>query len=340
MGMSVLVVGGAGYIGSHMCQVLRDAGHHVTVFDNLSRGHRDAVGDSELVVGDIRSESDLQRCLAGRRFDLAMHFAALAYVGESVLQPARYYDNNVCGSLTLMNALLQARVNRMVFSSSCAVYGEVVHRPMNEEHPLNPVNPYGRTKLMVEQALQDYAASHGFRSISLRYFNAAGCDPSGRLGERHEPETHLIPLVLQEALRVKAGGNPWDTHLHLFGTNLDTPDGTCVRDYIHVNDLCAAHLKAADRLMGDSTPGFEAFNLGNGEGYSVLQVLEACRRVTRIDIQYHVSARRPGDPLWLVGSAERARKELGWEPRTGVIDDIILTAWRWIESKSTIQSNR
>lgn len=339
MAYSVLVVGGAGYIGSHMCRMLQDAGHRVTVFDNLSRGHADAVGGCELVQGDIRSPEDLRRCLAGRRFDLALHFAALAYVGESVLKPAEYYDTNVRGSLTLLEALRHAGVDKLVFSSTCATYGEVQERPITEAHPQRPVNPYGHSKWMVEQVLRDCAATGVLKSISLRYFNAAGCDPAGRLGERHDPETHLIPLVLREALRVAAGGAPEETGLNLFGTDLATPDGTCVRDYTHVSDLCAAHLLAADRLMGGAAAGFEAYNLGSGEGCSVLQVIEAARRVTGLDIRYRTSPRRPGDPLWLVGSSDRAREILGWRPKFTAIDEIVASAWRWFLAQEAPQAS-
>lgn len=330
MTRSVLVVGGAGYVGSHMCQALRDAGHAVTVFDNLSRGHADAVGDAQLVVGDVRSTDDLDACFALRPYDLVMHFAALAYVGESVGQPALYYDNNVTGSLRLLDAMRRADVARLVFSSTCAVYGEPVALPMAESHPRNPINPYGRTKLMVEQALGDYAAAYGLQSISLRYFNAAGCDPSGRLGERHEPETHLIPLVLQQALRVRAGADPQDTGLMILGNDFPTADGTCVRDYIHVSDLCQAHLLAADRLLAGQVSAAEAYNLGNGHGYSVLSVIDAAARVTGMDIRYRIAPRRAGDPACLVGCADNARSSLGWEPQIGAIDDIVASAWQWL----------
>jgi UDP-glucose-4-epimerase GalE len=327
---SVLVVGGAGYIGSHMCQLLADAGHRVTVFDNLSRGHRDAIGDAEFVLGDIRSAAELQACFAGRRFDLVMHFAALAYVGESVTEPALYYDNNVTGSLRLFDAMRTAGVSRLVFSSTCATYGEPLERPITEAHPQQPVNPYGRTKLMVEQALADYATAYGTQSVSLRYFNAAGCDPAGRVGERHDPETHLLPLVLEQALRVHRGASPDDTRLQVLGGDFPTEDGTCIRDYIHVSDLCQAHLLAAERLAADRVDGAVAYNLGNGRGYSVLEVIAAARRVTGMDIRHHVAARRPGDPSALVGAAARATSVLGWQPAITEIDAIVATAWRWM----------
>ncbi len=333
MPYSILVAGGAGYIGSHMNQMLADAGHRVAVFDSLSRGHRDAVGAAELIEGDLRSADDLRRCFAACDYDLVMHFAALAYVGESVPHPARYYDNNVAGTLKLLAAMRARGVRRLVFSSTCATYGEPLERPITETHPQQPVNPYGRTKLIVEQVLRDYAQAYGLTSISLRYFNAAGCDPAGRLGERHEPETHLIPLVLREAARVLAGGDPRETRLAVYGDDFATPDGTCVRDYIHVTDLCAAHLLAADRLMTDRVEGAEAYNLGNGAGYSVKEVIEAARRVTGADIRYRIDPRRPGDPAWLVGSATRARDALGWRPAIPALEEIVRTAWAWMRSR-------
>ena len=330
MSASVLVVGGAGYIGSHMCHMLSDAGHRVTVFDNLSRGHRDAIGEADFVQGDIRSAQDLEACFAHRRFDVVMHFAALAYVGESVAEPARYYENNVAGSLRLLEAMRASDVSRIVFSSTCATYGEPRGQPIGEAHPQHPVNPYGRSKLMVEQALADYATAYGMQSISLRYFNAAGCDPAGRVGERHVPETHLVPLVLEEALRVRRGGAPADTQLRVMGSDFPTADGTCVRDYIHVSDLCRAHLLAASRLAAGGVMGAEAYNLGNGRGYSVLEVIDAARRVTGVDIRHQLVARRPGDPSALVGSAALAAQVLGWQPQIPAIDDIMATAWRWM----------
>ncbi len=335
MSKRILVVGGAGYIGSHMCLALRQAGYHVTVFDNLSRGHADAVGDAELVVGDIRSPDQLRACFS-QGFDLVMHFAAMAYVGESVTDPAAYYSNNVSGSLLLFDAMRHAGVSRLVFSSTCATYGDPLERPIAETHPQNPVNPYGRSKRMVEQVLADYADAYGLQSISLRYFNAAGCDPGGRLGERHEPETHLIPLIMQQALRVRDGADPGITALQIHGNDFETADGTCVRDYVHVSDLCRAHLLAAERLLSGVSGGAEAFNLGNGRGYSVLEVIDAVARVSGIDIRYSVGPRRAGDPAWLVGSAERARTVLGWEPAISDIDAIVATAWQWTAGPSRV----
>ncbi len=327
MTYSCLVVGGAGYIGSHMCRVLLAAGHRVCVFDNLSRGHRDAIGGAGFVEGDVRSMPDLARAFAAGPFDVVMDFAALAYVGESVLQPALYYDNNLRGSLNLINAMLASDTRHLVFSSTCATYGDPTAGLLTEAHPQRPVNPYGRTKLMVEAALRDYGAAHVLRSISLRYFNAAGCDPSRELGERHDPETHLIPLAIREALRIAGGGDPAATELSILGADYATPDGTCVRDYVHVNDLCAAHLAAARRLLSGVVAGAEAYNLGTGIGHSVRQVIDTCRRVTGMDIRYRVAPRRAGDCASLVASAERAREVLDWQAGFTQLDDIIRTAW-------------
>ena len=327
---TVLVVGGAGYIGSHMVLALQKAGYDITVFDNLARGHADAVAAVPLVTGDLRSPANLDAYFARRRFDLVMHFAALAYVGESVAEPELYYQNNVIGTLNLLSAMRRHGVDKLVFSSSCATYGEPDTVPIAETHPQRPVNPYGRTKLIIEQTLADYAPAYGLQSVSLRYFNAAGCDPSGRAGERHVPETHLIPLVLAEALRLKAGGNPAETTLKVFGLDFPTADHSCVRDYIHVTDLCRAHLLAAERLLAGLTAGAEYYNLANGAGFSVLEVIEACRRVTGQPIRYEVAPRRAGDPAVLVGDARRATAVLGWEPVIPRLNDIVQTAWAWM----------
>lgn len=326
--LKVLVAGGAGYIGSHMLLALQDAGHHVTVFDNLSRGHHDALDGAPLVEGDLCRPADLDRCLGEQPFDVVMHFAALINVGESVQQPGLYYRNNVTGSLNLLDAMHRHGLQRLVFSSTCAVYGEPMSTPMDESHPRHPINPYGRTKLMVEQALADYATAHHLQSVSLRYFNAAGADPAGRARERHDPETHLIPLVLAEALRLKQGGDPTQTELKVFGGDFDTPDGSCVRDYIHVTDLCAAHLLGAERLVAGTVQGAEAYNLGNGNGFSVLEVIEVCRRVTAQPIGYQMVGPRAGDPAALVGDARRARSVLGWKPQRDSLEQMIRDAWR------------
>lgn len=332
---STLVLGGAGYIGSHMVAMLVDAGHDVTVYDNLSRGHADAVLGARLVVGDVRDQDAISRCLGDGGFDSVMHFAALAYVGESVGSPGMYYDHNVNGTRCLLEALVNLGPGAppLVFSSTCATYGEPRVLPLDETHPQNPVNPYGRTKLVCEGMIGDYAQAHGLRCTLLRYFNAAGCDRRGRLGERHDPETHLIPLVLEEALRVLAGGDPGETRLRVFGSDFDTRDGTCVRDYIHIEDLAAAHMAAAHRLRGLRAGQVDAFNLGNGLGFTVLEVIESCRRVTGVDIQYRLEGRRDGDPAVLISDASRARRELGWEPTLPSLDDILSSAWTWMQSR-------
>ncbi len=330
-GWSVLVTGGAGYLGAHMALALQDAGHRVTVFDDFSRGHEDAVAGCEVVRGDVRSREDLRRCFEGRAFDLVMHFAGKAYVGESVGNPVDYYAINTGGTANLLEAMLAAGVRRMVFSSTCSTFGEPPSgQPIPEDLPQRPVNPYGHSKFMAERILRDSAAAYGLQCVTLRYFNAAGCDPAGRLGERHEPETHLIPLVLREALRVEAGGDPAATRLEVFGTRLGTPDGTCIRDYVHVTDLCDAHFLAGARLMQAQGGRFEAFNLGSATGSSVLEVIEACRRVTGLDLRFVAAPHRPGDPERLVALTGRARQELGWEPRHSDLETIVRTAWTWM----------
>ena len=329
MAVRILVTGGAGYIGSHMVKLLLRQGHHVTVFDNLSTGHRDAVKGVDFVEGDLRREADAARAFEGRRIEVVMHFAASCYVGESVQDPAKYYANNVIGTLNLLEAMRAAEVKRLVFSSTCSTYGDPVSLPMSEDHPQRPVNPYGMSKLTAECAMADYGRAYGLCTVALRYFNAAGCDPEGELGERHDPETHLIPLVLREALRVRGGGKAEDTQLQVFGDDFDTPDGTCIRDYVHVADLCAAHLLAMKCLLGEKASEFEAFNLGTGKGCSVKEVIEICRRITGQDIRYRLAGRRAGDPARLVASAERARAELGWSPEFIELSDIVETAWHW-----------
>jgi UDP-glucose 4-epimerase len=329
---SVLIIGGGGYIGSHMVKMMAHSNYEVTAFDNLSRGHRDAVVVERFVRGDLLQGRELAEVFRQGPFEVVLHFAALCYVGESVMRPREYYQNNVTGTLNLLNAMLDAGVKNIVFSSSCATYGVPERTPITEGQPQNPINPYGQTKLIVERVLGDYATAYGMNSISLRYFNAAGCDPDGALGERHDPETHLIPLILREADRIRRGGKPQDTKLCVYGDDFDTPDGTCIRDYIHVHDLCVAHLSAVRRLISGEVAGAEAYNLGNGQGFSVKQVIDACRRVTGADIRYKTVGRRAGDPPRLVGSAEKARAVLCWQPQITDLEAIIATAWRWCGS--------
>ncbi len=320
---TVLVTGGAGYIGSHAVLALQQAGYEVVVLDNLVYGHRDIVESVlkvELIVGDTCDRAFLDQLFASREITAVMHFAAYAYVGESVTDPAKYYQNNVVGTLTLLEAMRAAGVDKFVFSSTCATYGVPTTVPIPEDHPQNPINPYGVTKLMVEKILQDFDHAYQFRSVRFRYFNAAGADPDGRLGEDHTPETHLIPLVLLTALGQRQS-------VSIFGTDYETPDGTCIRDYIHVTDLAQAHvLGLAYLLQGGATT---VFNLGNGNGFSVKEVIETARQVTGRSIPAQECPRRPGDPPALVGGSDRARALLGWNPQYADLQQIISHAWQW-----------
>ena len=328
--MNVLVTGGAGYIGSHAALRLLAEGHAVTILDDLSRGNRGAVkaimplGDVCLVEADVGDRVRVERVLADRCIDVVMHFAAKAYVGESVKIPLQYYRANTAGALGLLEAMSARGVDRMVFSSTCAVYGEPApeHIPIGEACPRQPVNPYGRSKLAVEQMLGDHlrAAGDGFAFGALRYFNVAGCDAAGRLGEDHDPETHLIPICLQASLGRRQA-------VTIFGTDYDTPDGTCIRDYIHVTDLAEAHLLALDYLKRRDES--LRLNLGNGQGYSVREVIELAERVTGRAIETRKAPRRKGDPPRLVGDATRARRLLNWIPRYGALETILEHAWKW-----------
>tara|TARA_R110000824_G_scaffold336_1_gene1780 strand:+ start:200137 stop:201120 length:984 start_codon:yes stop_codon:yes gene_type:complete len=319
--MRILVCGGAGYIGSHLVKSAYEMGHDLIVLDNLSTGHAKAVMSATLVQGDINNFAWLKNLLQQNPCDLVMHFCAHSLVGESIIDPAKYYENNVSSTLTLLKAMQQTGHNKLVFSSSAAVYGNPEQTALAEDHPLKPINPYGRSKLMVEHILQDYAAAYGLDVVSLRYFNAAGADPSGLIGEKHDPETHLIPNVLNSVAHANKH------RLKVFGVDYQTPDGSCVRDYIHVNDLASAHLAAAHFL--EQQAGFHVFNLGNGHGFSVLDIITAAERVTGKTIAYDVCNRRPGDPPVLIANASAARKILGWKPHYTRIEDIIETAWCW-----------
>lgn len=323
----ILVVGGAGYIGSHVVKQLLQNGYEVIVLDNFVYGHRDIVEQAlkvEYVEGDLGDRAILEKLFSTHAIDTVMHFAAYAYVGESVTDPAKYYQNNVVATLNLLEEMRAAGVNKFVFSSTCATYGVPEEVPITEDHPQAPINPYGASKLMVERILKDFAHAYDLRSVIFRYFNAAGADPQGQLGEDHNPETHLIPLTLQTALGQRS-------HIAIFGTDYPTPDGTCVRDYIHVNDLADAHILGLQHLAqgGES----EIFNLGNGLGFSVQEVIESAQRVTGQPIAIERQARRPGDPPFLTGSAAKAREMLGWTPRYPNIDDIILHAWQWHQKR-------
>ena len=322
--MRILVVGGAGYIGSHMVKRLLEHGHAPVTLDDLSTGHRDAVLGGAFEQGSLADTERLDELLRRHRFDAVMHFASFIQVGESVRAPGKYYRNNVVNTLNLLDAMVRHGVRRFVFSSSAAVYGEPERVPIDESHPKRPVNPYGRTKWMVEQALEDYDRAHGLRSVSLRYFNAAGADPSGALGERHEPESHLIPLVLQAASGRRA-------QVEVYGRDYPTADGTCVRDYIHVADLCAAHLLALDHL--DRTDASAAFNLGNGAGFSVRQVIDAAQAVTGKRLNVADRPRRDGDAAVLVADAALARRVLGWQPQYADLETILRHAWQWEMSR-------
>jgi UDP-glucose 4-epimerase len=317
--IKILVVGGAGYIGSHMVKMLDQRGCSVTTLDDLSSGHRDAVLCGDFVQGDMADRSVLDAVLL-RGFDAVMHFASFIQVGESVQQPAKYYQNNVVNTLGLLDAMRAHGMNRFIFSSTAATFGEPQYSPIDEQHPQQPINPYGRTKLMVEQALADYDRAYGLKSVCLRYFNAAGADPQGQLGERHEPETHLIPLVLQAA----SGRRP---HIGVFGRDYDTPDGTCIRDYIHIEDLCSAHWLALQSLMRGADS--QAYNLGNGQGFSVQEVIDTAERVTGRKIGVVNGPRRAGDPARLVANARLIREVLNWQPRYADLATIVEHAWRW-----------
>jgi UDP-glucose 4-epimerase len=318
--MNILVTGGAGYIGSHTVLELVGRGHRVVVLDNLSKGHRAALQGVELVHGDTGNSALVRDLFKKHEVEAVVHFAASSLVGESVRRPAAYYHNNMVKGLVLLDAMAESGVQCLVFSSTAAVYGEPVEVPIPEGHPTVPTNPYGATKLALEGAMRWYGEAYGLRSVSLRYFNAAGADPSGEIGEDHNPETHLIPLVLKAA----AGLLP---HLEIFGADYPTPDGTCIRDYIHVSDLAAAHVLALDALAAGAPSA--VYNLGNGNGYSVLEVIQAAEEVVGRPINVRYGPRRPGDPASLVAGSARIMDKLGWQPRFADLKMIIETAWRW-----------
>jgi len=317
---NILVVGGAGYIGSHMCKRLAKHGYLPIVLDNLSSGHEKTVKWGPFFEGSISDRNILKRVFSEHRIDAVMHYAAYCYVGESVTDPSIYYQNNLADTICLLSEMVEAEVKNFVFSSSCAVYGEPEEIPITEDHPRNPVNPYGRTKYMVEQILDDFRYAYGLESTSLRYFNAAGADPEGELGEDHNPETHLIPLTIQVALGKRE-------EIRIYGNDYPTPDGTCIRDFIHVEDLAESHLQALERLLNGEGGG--KYNLGNGEGYSVREVIDITRRITGKPIKDRVVNRRAGDPAVLVGSSDKAKIELGWKPRFPDLESIVETAWNW-----------
>lgn len=320
--MRLLVTGGAGYIGSHAVRLFLEHGHDVWVYDNLSFGHSAAVPSDRLIVADLAERERLIAVLREKKIEAVVHFAAFAYVGESVEHPFKYYRNNVANTLILLEAMQACQVQKLVFSSTCATYGTPFEIPITEATPQQPINPYGRTKLMIEWAIADAAHAYGLGYAALRYFNAAGAHPDGDIGEDHSPESHLIPLILQTVLGQRQA-------IHVFGTDYPTPDGTCVRDYIHVVDLAEAHLRALSAI----TPGKGlCLNLGTGQGHSVREVIKVCSEVTGCPVNVVEGSRRAGDPAILVASAALAQSRLGWKPRLGSLHEIVETAWKWHRS--------
>lgn len=318
--MNVLVIGGAGYIGSHTVRLLGKTKHRVVVYDNLSKGHRKAVGDAAFIEGDLFDRKLLEKTLKEYEIDAVVHFAAFSLVGESMENPRLYYHNNVCGTVSLLDAMLASGVKKIVFSSTAAVYGEPESVPILETSPRCPTNVYGTTKWMMENIMADYDKAYGLRYVALRYFNACGADEAGDIGEDHSPESHLIPLVLQVCLKKREA-------ISVFGEDYPTKDGTCIRDYIHVNDLAQAHVLALQSLA-DGSPS-SVYNLGNGGGFSVREIIEAAQEVTGIQISKVSAPRRSGDPAVLIASAEKAKKELGWQPEYTDLKQMIQTAWLW-----------
>lgn len=316
---TVLVTGGAGYIGAHTVRELARSGYEPVIYDDLSRGHREHVEGYELIVGKVEDRESLSRALGSRKFDAVIHFAAESQVGESMTFPEKYFCRNVIGGLTLFSAMLEAGIKKLVLSSSAAVYGEPEKVPIPEDSPLAPTNPYGETKAMLERILDWYDKAYGFKSIRLRYFNAAGADPEGGIGEEHEPETHLIPLVIRAAVT----GEP----VKVFGTDYPTNDGTAVRDYIHVTDLARAHVLALEAL--ERGEGSFAVNLGTGRGYSVMEVIKTVEKVTGRQVPYEIAPRRRGDPAVLVASSSKAEEWLGFELKHSSLEEIVGTAWNW-----------
>ncbi|NEP56747.1 MAG: UDP-glucose 4-epimerase GalE [Symploca sp. SIO2G7] len=324
---TILVTGGAGYIGSHAALVLKRAGYRVVILDNLVYGHQDIVEQAlqvKLVVGDITDRNLLDHLFKTYDITAVMHFAAYAYVGESVKNPSKYYSNNVVGTLTLLQAMLAASVKKFIFSSTCATYGLVETVPIRENESQQPINPYGASKLMVERILSDFDKAYDLKYVCFRYFNAAGADPNGLLGEDHTPETHLIPLILLTALGKRES-------ISIFGTDYPTPDGTCIRDFIHVTDLATAHVLGLEYLLKDSNS--DVFNLGNSNGFSVKEVIETAQAITGKEIKVVTCDRRPGDPPCLVGSSEKVRRILGWNPQYPSLEDILSHAWQWHQQR-------
>ena len=321
----ILIVGGAGYIGAHINKILNKNGYETLVFDNLSYGHEEFVKWGAFENGDLGNIEDIRRIFRNYPITAVLHFAAFTYVGESVEDPQKYYRNNVCNTLNLLQVMLEFGIKRIVFSSTCATYGNPVEIPITENHIQNPISPYGRGKLMVENILSDYSEAYNLKYVSLRYFNAAGADPDTEIGEEHNPETHLIPLVLDAASGKRK-------NINIFGTDYSTEDGTCIRDYIHVTDLADAHLKALKYLEKGGSSDY--FNLGNGSGFSVKEVIEEAKKITGKEIVAVETERRAGDPPILVGSSEKIRSVLNWEPKYSDLSVIIETAWKWHEKNN------
>ncbi|MDD2970821.1 MAG: UDP-glucose 4-epimerase GalE [Lachnospiraceae bacterium] len=321
--MAILVCGGAGYIGSHINKQLHKEGYETIVFDNLVYGHREAVKWGNFIPGDLKNIEDIENVFKKYEIEAVFHFAAFAYVGESVQEPEKYYYNNVANTLNLLHVMKKYNCNKIIFSSTCATYGEPEKVPITEDMPQNPINPYGATKLMMERIFKDYHNAYGLQFVVLRYFNAAGADPEGEIGESHNPETHIIPLVLDAASGKRAD-------IKVFGNNYNTPDGSCVRDYVHVYDLATAHLLALKYLQNGGESDF--FNLGNENGSSVLEVIESVKKITGKEFKVVVTDRRDGDPAKLVGSSAKAQKVLGWKPIYADIDSIVAHAWKWHEN--------
>lgn len=316
---NILVIGGAGYIGSHMVRMLAKQGYNPVVFDNLSKGHREAVANYPFELGDLGDKARLTEVFKKYGIEAVMHFAAFAEVGESVKEPSKYYHNNVAKVLDLLDALVENDIKYFVFSSTAATFGEPIRPKIDESHPQNPINPYGNTKLMVEKILADFDTAYGLKATALRYFNASGADDSGEIGESHNPETHLIPIVLQAAAGKRAS-------IKMFGTDYPTPDGTCVRDYVHVNDLARAHILALEKMFKDNVS--ERFNLGSGNGFSVAEIVKEAKRITGIDFTVEKAPRRDGDPAVLVADSAKAERILGWKSQYN-LTRIIETAWNW-----------
>lgn len=321
--LHILVVGGCGYIGTHMVKALIEAGHHPITLDNLSTGQRGLLPGGAFIQGDIADTQRLDQIFGEHRIDVAMHFAAFIEVGESVRDPLKFYHNNFAATANLLSALIRHGVRRFIFSSSAAVYGEPIETPIDEDHPLNPTSPYGDTKVWVENMLKWCDHAHGLRYVSLRYFNAAGAHASGSLGELHQPESHLIPLVMQAATGERE-------QVNIYGTDYPTPDGSCIRDYVHVNDLVAAHMLSVEALMDDMPS--RIYNLGSSRGMSVKEVIAAVRRVSQRPIKVIEARRRPGDPAVLIAGSRKIKSELNWQPRFDSLDEIIQSAWNWHQS--------